>query len=105
MPTPFRSTLRPLAPRRGAARRLALAALTAVPLLALAPRAEARTPETYEACMRAVANLTQKCLGSSDVWYEKLGCKWAGGVGIIACAAAEALEILARGVTLPRFQI
>jgi hypothetical protein len=109
MVTPLRSPIlhraarRPA--RRGARRRLALAALAALPLLTVAPRAEARTPESYEACMRVVDNLTQQCLHAADDWFEKYGCKWAGGVGIIACATAEAIEILAKGIALPRFQI
>ena len=113
MATPLRSPIphraggrparRPV--RRGVRRRLALAALAALPLLTVAPRAEARTPESYEACMRIVDTLTQQCLNASDTWYERYGCKWAGGVGIIACATAEAIEILAKGISLPRFQI
>jgi len=90
------------APRR-AVRRLALASLAVVPLLAVAPpAAEARTAETYMACVNSVADWTGSCEASADSWIGRAGCDAAGVAGILACAAIEALEILGRSVGLPQ---
>ena len=103
-PTPARPAhpvRRPPGGRR-ARSTIVLAALLAAATLTVAPRpVAADTPETYAQCLALVDDYTDRCLGQANSWGESFACKWAGGVGIIACAIAEAIEQLARGVTLP----
>jgi hypothetical protein len=87
----------PAAPARRAAphrlRRLAVASLAAIPLLVVAPPAEARTAETYMRCVNTVADWVDGCEAASGSWVGRTACNAAGVAGILVCAAAEAAEI------------
>ncbi len=93
----------PLGRARKRSRHAVVAALTA---LALAAPLAAPTPahavvdrESYMACVNAVAAWTDRCrdalTGMGDV-----NCVIAGTAGILACAAAEVIEILGKGISL-----
>lgn len=96
---------RPAAPRRRGRRLLraaAVAALAAAPLVAAPRPTTAMTPETYMACVNNVTSFVDSCTAQSDSWLGDLGCEAVGVAGILVCAAAEAAEILARSIILPR---
>ena len=93
------------APRRRGRRLLraaAVAALAAAPLRATPRSTPAMTPETYMACVNMVTDFVDGCVANSDTWLGDLGCEAAGVGGILLCAAAEAAEILARSIIMPR---
>lgn len=96
---------RPAAPRRPGRRLLraaAVASLAAAPLVAAPRPTTAMTPETYMACVNNVTDFVDGCVANSDSWLGDLGCEAAGVAGILLCAAAEAAEILARSIIMPR---
>ena len=83
-------------------RAAAVAALAAAPLVAAPRPTTAMTPETYMACVNNVTEFVDGCVANSDTWLGDLGCEAVGVAGILLCAAAEAAEILARSIIMPR---
>ncbi|HEX5580760.1 MAG TPA: hypothetical protein VFX39_04230 [Gemmatimonadaceae bacterium] len=83
-----------------------LAPLTAAALATLALAAPATTPahafdqESYMRCVNTVANWTDNCKTASLTLAGDLGCLAAGTVGILGCAALEAIEQLGKGISL-----
>lgn len=87
---------------RRAARPFVVAAAAAVVGLAGVSR-PAHAVSDYELCLRVVDRFHSGCLQKSDGWVGDRACDWLGGMGILACAAAEAARHLARGITPPVF--
>lgn len=82
---------------RRAARPLVLAAAAAV--VGLAGVSRPAQAFDYQACLGLVDRFHGGCLNKSDGWMEDRACDWLAGVGILACATAEAARHFARGVT------
>lgn len=96
MPQWFRIAALAAAPHTGAPRRRPLdrrrAALTLLLGAALlgAMGRPARASTFYEECTDTVERATQSCFDSSENFFGRAACSVMGGLGIIACAAAEA---------------
>ncbi|HEU4631040.1 MAG TPA: hypothetical protein VFS08_14915 [Gemmatimonadaceae bacterium] len=106
MPQSSRSTVRgalgaarpATAGRRRAAARAAFALLLGLTLVGTSVRpAQAGF---YEDCVNTVESLTQACFDGADGFIGRAACSVAGGIGILACAAAEAARQLTGGVRL-----
>ena len=87
-------------------RRIAPLALATLATLALGapvatPAHAGYDPESYMACVNAVADWTDSCKRSSDSILGDAACVAVGTAGILGCAIIEAIEQLGSGVRLP----
>jgi hypothetical protein len=96
------------APRAGATRRRprdlrrpALTLLLGFALLGTTVRPAHATAGFYTECVATVTSLTQACVDSAGSFLGQAACATAGGIGVLACAAAEAARLLATGIRVP----
>jgi hypothetical protein len=88
-------------PRRRVLRRLlsaaTLAAFATFGLHATAPTAHA---DPLMDCIEAVDDIVSGCLGEDAGAARNFVCKWAGGVGYMACIVGEAAKEIAKKLPL-----